>query len=391
MAAEDIFHATSLGPTTAPTIRKLADLKPTQLAITMHGSSFSGDGSWRALRALADHYARRVYGQQLTVKLQQSPRLPRANLVAALGLECGLEYSRGVPLLAHRVVSLPVQHFPSLSGQSGHGLEPHSQRRAYKIGSRFMGRRPNNPKGLKALARYCLSFRDHPLTLVPIPITSSPSRSRRDPFLRGYFQKVERERSPRAALRPRARAAPGISHAGTTAGAGGAVPGLGQVTAGNARLDPRPRNHWPGVGGRLAFLQAAGRVLHRWSAERRARPKRERVSNIRSCGARAASASMRPVEWRLSALRLPPFWREDLGRAFLQRDGQTRMRMHRETGITLSNSPRVRGEVEELSKATRMRGLSASLGALNAQAGGEALTPPSPRTRQGEGVPAPRI
>ena len=58
MAAEDTFHATSLGPTTAPTIRKLADLRPKRLA-TMHGSSFSGDGS-SALRALADHYETRL-------------------------------------------------------------------------------------------------------------------------------------------------------------------------------------------------------------------------------------------------------------------------------------------------------------------------------------------
>ena len=58
MAAEDTFQATSLGPTTAPTIRKLADLRPKRLA-TMHGSSFSGDGS-SALRALADHYETRL-------------------------------------------------------------------------------------------------------------------------------------------------------------------------------------------------------------------------------------------------------------------------------------------------------------------------------------------
>ena len=58
MAAEDAFHATSLGPTTAPTIRKLADLRPKRLA-TMHGSSFSGDGPG-APHALADHYEARL-------------------------------------------------------------------------------------------------------------------------------------------------------------------------------------------------------------------------------------------------------------------------------------------------------------------------------------------
>src|SRR5579863_1370595 len=40
---------------------------------------------------------------------------------------------------------------------------------------------------------------------------------------------------PAGGLADRSRAALGISHAGTTAGAGGAVPGLGQVKAGNAR------------------------------------------------------------------------------------------------------------------------------------------------------------
>jgi flavorubredoxin len=56
MAAEDLFHQTSLGPTTAPTIRKLAELKPTLLA-TMHGASFSGDGA-AALQILCDKYDR---------------------------------------------------------------------------------------------------------------------------------------------------------------------------------------------------------------------------------------------------------------------------------------------------------------------------------------------
>ena len=54
MAAEDIFHATALTPSTAPSIRKLAALKPTTLAV-MHGSSYRGDGG-KALHALADYY-----------------------------------------------------------------------------------------------------------------------------------------------------------------------------------------------------------------------------------------------------------------------------------------------------------------------------------------------
>jgi flavorubredoxin len=55
IAAEEIFHATSVGLATAPTIRKLAALKPRTLGL-MHGSSFNGDCSG-ALHALADYYA----------------------------------------------------------------------------------------------------------------------------------------------------------------------------------------------------------------------------------------------------------------------------------------------------------------------------------------------
>jgi flavorubredoxin len=54
IAAEEIFHATSLTPSTAPSIRKLAALKPATLAV-MHGSSYRGDGE-KALHALADYY-----------------------------------------------------------------------------------------------------------------------------------------------------------------------------------------------------------------------------------------------------------------------------------------------------------------------------------------------
>jgi flavorubredoxin len=55
IAAEEIFHATSVGLATAPTIRKLAALKPRALGL-MHGSSFNGDCE-QALHALADYYA----------------------------------------------------------------------------------------------------------------------------------------------------------------------------------------------------------------------------------------------------------------------------------------------------------------------------------------------
>ncbi len=56
--AEDVFGASCLTPTTAQTIRSLADLSPNVLAV-MHGSSLTGDCSG-ALRGLADDYERRL-------------------------------------------------------------------------------------------------------------------------------------------------------------------------------------------------------------------------------------------------------------------------------------------------------------------------------------------
>jgi flavorubredoxin len=56
--AEDAFGATCLTPSTAPTIRALADLEPRTLAL-MHGSSYNGDSA-KALLALADEYDRRL-------------------------------------------------------------------------------------------------------------------------------------------------------------------------------------------------------------------------------------------------------------------------------------------------------------------------------------------
>ena len=53
-------------------------------------------------------------------------------------------------------------------------------------------------------------------------------------FREGTFESGTRA-VPACGVTNRARAAPGIKHAGTTTGAGGAVPGLGQVKAGNAR------------------------------------------------------------------------------------------------------------------------------------------------------------
>jgi flavorubredoxin len=53
--AEDTFHSTSVGSLTAPTLRRLAELKPATLAL-MHGPTFFGDGA-DALNRLADYYA----------------------------------------------------------------------------------------------------------------------------------------------------------------------------------------------------------------------------------------------------------------------------------------------------------------------------------------------
>ena len=55
---EDMMSATSLTPNTAPTIRGLAELGPSTLAL-MHGPSFTGDCA-AALRALADDYEVRL-------------------------------------------------------------------------------------------------------------------------------------------------------------------------------------------------------------------------------------------------------------------------------------------------------------------------------------------
>jgi flavorubredoxin len=54
MDAEAMFGASSLNPTTGATLRRLAALEPSMLAL-MHGSSFQGDGG-TALRHLADRY-----------------------------------------------------------------------------------------------------------------------------------------------------------------------------------------------------------------------------------------------------------------------------------------------------------------------------------------------
>lgn len=59
--AEDVFGATALTPSTAPTIRRLAELEPRNLAL-MHGPSFVGGAGDAAeqLRLLADDYEKRL-------------------------------------------------------------------------------------------------------------------------------------------------------------------------------------------------------------------------------------------------------------------------------------------------------------------------------------------
>jgi flavorubredoxin len=61
IAGEEIFHATSLTPSTAPTIRSLSELGASTLAL-MHGPAFTGDvpGS---LGALGDYYETLVTSQ----------------------------------------------------------------------------------------------------------------------------------------------------------------------------------------------------------------------------------------------------------------------------------------------------------------------------------------
>ena len=54
VAAEQIFHGSSMAPHTAATLRSLGDLDPTTLAL-MHGPSYSGDGK-QAFYELATAY-----------------------------------------------------------------------------------------------------------------------------------------------------------------------------------------------------------------------------------------------------------------------------------------------------------------------------------------------
>ena len=60
LAAEDLFHASSLAPDAADVMRRLGDRAPTTLAI-MHGPSFRGDGK-QAFNDLAAAYEEQYLG-----------------------------------------------------------------------------------------------------------------------------------------------------------------------------------------------------------------------------------------------------------------------------------------------------------------------------------------
>ena len=58
VAAEDVFGYSTLTPSTAATVERLADLAPTTLAL-IHGPTYTGDGEqW--LRDLAANYRHRT-------------------------------------------------------------------------------------------------------------------------------------------------------------------------------------------------------------------------------------------------------------------------------------------------------------------------------------------
>ena len=71
LAAEDVFRATCLTPSTGPTIRSLADLKPKTLGL-MHGPSYAGDCS-QALCDLASAYEERLVAEGTRIHAPVSP------------------------------------------------------------------------------------------------------------------------------------------------------------------------------------------------------------------------------------------------------------------------------------------------------------------------------
>ena len=75
IAAEDIFGATCLTPTTGATIRSLADLHPHTLGL-MHGPSYTGD-AYHALQDLAAAYDHRLEDQGLHFTNPHAPGVDR--------------------------------------------------------------------------------------------------------------------------------------------------------------------------------------------------------------------------------------------------------------------------------------------------------------------------
>jgi flavorubredoxin len=71
IAAEEIFHQTSIGPAVPAAYRRLADLNPQRLAV-MHGSSYEGDCA-ALLRTMADVYENRFGCGVATVPSQSLP------------------------------------------------------------------------------------------------------------------------------------------------------------------------------------------------------------------------------------------------------------------------------------------------------------------------------
>jgi flavorubredoxin len=71
LQTEDLFRATCLTPATGPTIRALAELQPTTLAL-MHGPSFAGD-CVQALHDLADAYDERLGAEGIRLHGPMAP------------------------------------------------------------------------------------------------------------------------------------------------------------------------------------------------------------------------------------------------------------------------------------------------------------------------------
>jgi flavorubredoxin len=71
IAAENAFQASALTPATGPTIRMLAALKPSRLAV-MHGSCYAGDCA-AALSGLAAYY------EKAHASKSRTPPMPQAN------------------------------------------------------------------------------------------------------------------------------------------------------------------------------------------------------------------------------------------------------------------------------------------------------------------------